>query len=237
MDNLRYQDYLDGTAKVLADSQSETEPYETTVLSEQFIVYPGVFSPKYFEDTEFFAREVPKLVNPAEDFLEIGPGTGIVLIFTALAVVGKRMGIDINHRACANTRANVRKHGLQQKITIKRGDLYQPLAAEEKFDVIFWNTPFGLVESDHLTDLEKSVFDPGYLATKRFVGQASDHLKPGGRLLIGFSTTLGRFDLLKEFLDEAGFEVKLIAKTESIETHPVSFELFVAKIDKMEEER
>jgi len=223
-----YQDYLDGTAKVLQESQTETERYEVEVLGREFIVNPGVFSPKYFEDTAFFAAEVPKLVKPKDGFLEIGSGTGIVLVHTALSGVNKGIGIDISHGAYLNTLANIRKHGLQKKVTVRHGDLYDPLSADEKFDVIFWNTPFGFVDRYNLTVFEKAVFDPGYQATERYIIQGRNHLKPYGRLLIGFSTTLGRFDLLQKFLQQSDFTVRLAAKTASMETHPVFFELFEA---------
>ena len=35
-------------------------------------------------------------------------------------------------------------------------------------------------------------------------------------------------NLLEKFLEEAGFSIKLISKTESVETHPVQFEIFEA---------
>ena len=54
-------------------------------------------------------------------------------------------------------------------------------------------------------------------------------MKEGGRILIGFSTTLGKFDLLKKFADEAGFDLGLIYEVESKEVHPVKFEIYEAK--------
>lgn len=116
-----------------------------------------------------------------------------------------------------------------------QGDIYEPLAKNSKFDTIYWNTPFGYVdENEDVTVLEKAVYDPGYKATHRFIRQAKEHLKENGRLLIGFSTTLGKFDVLQKFLEEAGFTVRLISKTESVETHPVFFEIFEAVPSKSE---
>ena len=53
-------------------------------------------------------------------------------------------------------------------------------------------------------------------------------MKEGGRILIGFSTTLGRLDLLQKFAEDAGLSLKLIYETKSEETHPVKFEIFEA---------
>ncbi len=100
----------------------------------------------------------------------------------------------------------------------------------EKFDVIVWNTPFGLVEGESLPDLEKAVFDPGYRSIERFVKEAPEHLKEGGRLVVGFSTTLGRLDLLQKFCDEAGFALRKLHEEDSEEVHPVKFEIFEATL-------
>src|SRR3989339_807077 len=94
--------------------------------------------------------------------------------------------------------------------------------------MIFWKTPFGFVDRYNLTVFEKAVFDPGYQATERYIIQGRNHLKPYGRLLIGFSTTLGRFDLLQKFLQQSGFTVRLAAKPGSMESPAVFFELFEA---------
>ena len=112
-------------------------------------------------------------------------------------------------------------------MSVLEGDVYSPLT-NEKFDVIFWNVPFGLVDKD-VPVLDKAVFDKGYESCKKFIFGAKKHLNPNGRLLIGFSTTLGKFDLLKKFLDEAGFSLKLVSKIDAMETNPVFFEIFEAK--------
>jgi len=222
MPNLQYEDYLEGTAKVLYDSRKEKEPYEVEVLGKKFVVFPSVFSPKYFFDTEFFAKEID--VNEGEEFLEIGSGTGIISVILALKGA-KVTCTDINPMAIKNTKENAQRHNID--ITILEGDVYDPLQEDKKFDTIFWNTPFGFVEGE-LDNLEKAVFDKEYKATERFIKESKKYLKPNGRLLIGFSSTLGRLDLLQEYLKEAGFTMKEVAKIPSMETHPVFFELYEA---------
>lgn len=230
---LSYQDYLEGTAKILHESEAETKKYEVEILGRKFVVYPNVFSPKYFLDTEFFARQLP--VNKGEEFLEIGPGSGVTVIFAALRGAKHVTAIDINPDAVANTKENAEINGVADKVAVLQGDIYEPLAKNSRFDTIYWNTPFGYVDNNKdITVLEKAVFDPEYKSTHKFISQAKEHLKENGRLLIGFSTTLGKFDVLQKFLEKAGFEVKLISKTESEEVHPVLFEIFEAKPIKSE---
>ncbi len=225
---LPYQDYLAGTRQVLEASQQETESYYTEVAGQEFIVHRGVFSPKYFHDTEEFALHLP--VQDGEEMLEIGPGTGAIAITAVYNGAKKVTAIDINPRAVENTQDNINLHNLNDKVEVRQGDLYEALKNGEKFDTIFWNTPFGFVEDENLTDLEKSVYDSGYKSTQHFFQEAGLYLKPDGRLLIGFSSTLGRLDLLEKFAADNGFDLKLIYEVESEEVHPVKFEIFEARL-------
>lgn len=224
---LEYKDYVEGTRQILEESKKEKEQYLATVCGREFVVKPNVFSPKYFFDTELFAEHFP--IREGEEILEIGPGTGAISITEALRGAGKVLAIDINPDAVANTDENIKKYELQEKVEVRQGDLYSALKEREKFDTIFWNTPFGLIDEGEITDLEKAVYDPGYKATERFIKEAKSHLKESGRVLIGFSTTLGKLDLIKKFCEEAGFELELIFEAESQEVHPVKFEIFEAR--------
>ena len=220
--------YLAGTRRVLGRSQQEQFPYFTTVCGKEFIVYPNVFSPKYFLDTEFFAEHVN--VKEGEDFLEIGPGTGVISVLTALRGARSVTCVDINPSAVANTEANAQLHGVVKNIRVYRGDVFSPLKPNQTFDVILWNTPFGYINNKTLSILERSVFDPTYRSTKKFINGAKRHLKKNGRLLIGFSTTLGNISLLKNLLRTNGFKTKLLAETKSIEIYPVKFQLYQATL-------
>lgn len=220
-----------GTRLVLAASDAERELYEVVVADRTFVVLPGVFSPKYFHDTDFFARLIT--VQPGERFLEIGPGTGVISVLAALAGATEVVAVDINQAAVTNTIDNAQRHGVASRITVLHGDVYEPLAATDRFDTIFWNVPFHFVPEDYpLTDLDRAVFNPGYESTIRFVREAKQHLKPGGRLLIGFSTTLGSWWFVKQLLLVAGFHPRLLGEIWSVQTDPVKFQLFEARLKK-----
>lgn len=222
-----YQNYLDGTKLLLDQSQQEIESYNTIIIDKEFTVFPGVFSPKYFGDTEIFARHLT--VNADEKLLEIGPGTGVLSIIAALQGANV-LAIDINPIALENTKHNINRFKLDSHVAVRLGNVYTALKPGEQFDAILWNTPFGLIDADaQLTNLERAVFDPGYESTKRFILESPQWLKTNGRLLIGFSTTLGKIELIEQFCDQIGFKLKLIHQKQSTETHPVTFELFEAR--------
>lgn len=224
---ISYEEYLEGTRKILEQSKLEKSPYKTTVLGREFVVLPNVFSPKYFYDTELFAEHLP--VKEGESMLEIGPGTGAISITAVYKGAQKVVAVDINPDAVKNTRANIELHTMQDKVEVREGNLYEPVKDDEVFDTIFWNTPFGFVDDAEVADLEKAVYDPLYKSTEIFIKEAGRHLKSGGRILIGFSTTLGRLDLLQKFVQEAGLSLELLYEAQSKETHPVKFEIFEAK--------
>ncbi|RYZ02150.1 MAG: methyltransferase domain-containing protein [Myxococcales bacterium] len=176
-------------------SQTETTPYPVTVLDRPFVVHPGVFSPRYYPDTEFFARVLP--LRRGESFLEIGCGTGAICVLMRLLHEAQVTGVDINPQAVENARENVAEYRLTDEVTIVEGSLFEPLHAEDEFDCIFWNVPFGFIRETDLDWSQRAIFDPGYDSIRRFVAEARRHLRRGGRVFIGFSTTLGRLNELQ----------------------------------------
>lgn len=224
------QKYIEGTRIVLGKAKEEKTKYETQVLDRKFIVYPQVFSPKYFHDTEFFAKSIS--VIRGEDFLEIGSGTGVISIFAAIRGAGKVVATDISENAVQNTLENIRRYRLEDVIEVRKGNLFEPLGNDEKFNTIFWNIPFSYLEEESMSELEQAVFDPYYKSAQKFIAESVRHLKQGGRLLIGFSKTIGSYDKLEEFLIQNNFKSKIVAQHKSVAANglPVTFELIECRI-------
>lgn len=210
---------------LLTTSQNDTFPYETEVLDVPIVVLADVFSPKYMLGAEPFTRMLS--FRPGIEFLEIGPGTGAIAVQAALAGARRVLAIDINPAAVANTQANIDKHGLGDRMEVREGDIFAPLRPGETFDLIFWNVPFAYVEPDsvELTPLRRSTLDPGYEATRRFIHQGGRHLKPGGRLVLGFSTVIGRLELVEQIAAEIGLEARITAREEGTEDFPMPTQL------------
>ena len=70
-------------------------------------------------------------------------------------------------------------------------------------DSIFWNLPWGYVERP-VSVLERSLFDEAYHSIEACVRGATRHLTDRGRLYLGFSTTMGRWDVLSRLLGDSG---------------------------------
>ena len=221
----------EATKKYLKSIAHKTKKNHNIIwLNKRFAVFPSVFSPKYFKDPEFFAKEIP--IKKGETFLEIGCGTGIIAIFAVMKGASRVYAIDINPKAVENTRHNARIHHVQEKMTILQGDVFTPLQ-HETFDTIFWNTPWGLVKEKNLTPLERALWDTEYRSTTKFIKEAHKYLNKKGRLLIGFSSTIGDYGYLQKILKDNKYTAKVIKKTisQSID-FPAKFEIIEAKLRK-----
>src|ERR1044072_1426337 len=69
--------YCAESEKLIKENQKVNKPAAYVEDGLQFVVFPGVFSP-IIHPTPMFSRKVPYQKN--SDFLEIGPGVGIVAV-------------------------------------------------------------------------------------------------------------------------------------------------------------
>ncbi len=200
---------------VLSQNEKIHTPYEISYKELKFQVHPNVFAPDLYLDTFFFADNIP--IFPNDSFLEIGSGTGLISVVAALNGARHVVSTDINQHAVANTRENARLHNLSDRISVRQGSVFEPIADDEKFDLIFWNVPFMHIEKEDLSLLEKALFDPNYEALESYLKGAKQHLTPNGRLLIGFSSSDGHLDHFENLALKHGWILLKIAETK-IET-------------------
>lgn len=205
----------DHALSVFSKMAHDLEEYCVTILGRKIIVMPGVFSPKYFSDVEWFAKEVPKVVG-RRSFLEVGTGTGIIALFVALGGARRIIATDINPAAVKNARRTLRLHNLS--IPVRFGDVFSPISRNEKFDVIFWNHPFHCSETKPKTMLERGGYDHQYKSIRAFFAGARRHLTPGGEMLLGTSEN-ARLDLIRAFAREYGYLCRLLKQEQIPSAH------------------
>lgn len=199
---------LDLAFQVLEESQRETFPYTIVQCGRPFIVLENVFSPKHLPGCELFAEKLP--ISPGITVLEIGAGTGVIAVMAALRGARRVVATDINPAAVENIRRNASEHGLDDIVDVRCGSIYEPLEANERFDLMFWNIPFLLVDTaTPLSLLQRSVADPGYESAREFLVGGRKHLTSQGRLLFGFSSTVGNLDALGELARGNGIDLEL----------------------------
>jgi release factor glutamine methyltransferase len=174
----------------------------TTGDGLEVAVYQDVFSPVMIGETSFYAESLP--MPQGGTMLEIGCGSGLIALTAAIKGAAAVLATDISQAAVANCKANAKNCGLGDIVTARLSDVFSAVAADEHFDLIFWNFPFVDAPRDEYDPLECAVFDPEYQSIARYLRGAGSHLSPGGRVMLGFSDLVGNRALLEQRAAEAG---------------------------------
>ena len=129
--------------------------------------------------------------SAVENVLELCTGSGCLAILASRAFpIAHIDAVDISKDALAVAARNVRDFGLEDRVTLHRGDLYAP-AAGKRYDLIIANPPY--VDAEGMAGLPpecraepKLAFDggaDGLDVVRRILEQASRHLTAEGGLL------------------------------------------------------
>lgn len=159
---------------------------------------PDVLNPVVFRSGELLARTVAvsPLAEPSDQrALDMGTGSGVGAVF--LARRGWRVvAIDLNPEAVRCTRINVLLNHLEDRVEVRQGDLFGPVAGE-RFDLVLFNPPFFRGEP-------KGLFDLAWRATdvmERFAAGLPSVLTENGRALVLLSTDGDAEGMLKALTD------------------------------------
>jgi len=165
--------------------------------SLEFEVTPAVLIPR--PETEFVVTAALECVAGKADarVLDIGTGSGAIAI--AIAVNAPRAQIttvDISEDAIAVASRNARRHRVEGRVTLRRGDCFQMLdggASLETFDAIVSNPPY--LDDAEIASLDPEVhrFEPrialnggatGLDILQRITSGAREHLATNGELIL-----------------------------------------------------
>jgi release factor glutamine methyltransferase len=171
-----------------------------------FRVFDAVQPPK--AGSLFFCRHLS--VARGEHVLEIGAGLGLAAVLAAKA--GARVvATDIVPGAVEAVRANAALNGVT--IDARLGDCYAPVTGE-RFDLVCTNppqmpTPPGRERDDPVAAADNGGFD-GWALLDRVITGATDHVRPGGRIVFSIFAFLGRKHAFAR-LEAAGFTPSIVA--------------------------
>jgi release factor glutamine methyltransferase len=173
-----------------------------------FFVDENVYEPA--EDSFLFAKNLE--VEPGERVLDMGTGSGILAILAATSAESV-VGVDINPHAIRYAKKNARINNLQDKIFFVQGDLFGWLNPKTLFDVILFNAPYLPVENCSQNSWIERAWSGGSVGRQvidRFVSEASNHLKPTGRVLLTQSTLASVSETVHRFR-KCNFETRILA--------------------------
>jgi release factor glutamine methyltransferase len=198
-------------ARVEALRPYHAPPFER-VLGLDLWIPPTVLPPARFRVGVLLARAVADaVVAPETRILDVGTGSGIVGLAAARA--GARVtAVDINPAAVRAATVNAMLNRLT--IDAREGDLFAPLRAEERFEIIAFNPPF--FENEVGGELRTALSDrPGLPTLARFLEGARAFLAPGGALLLAGSShgALGR---MRSLYAEHGYTYRTVRTKERI---------------------
>jgi len=163
--------------------REDTQLRVETVSGVRIVVLPGVFNGAQLRTGAFLAQTLNVNICPPDArALDLGTGSGLGAIFAA-RYAAQVIATDINPQAARCAQLNALAHGLERRIEIRVGDLFEPVHGE-RFDVILFNPPYFRGRPRNLSDSawrSLDVFD-------RFLREVPAHLTPGGRALVVLSS-------------------------------------------------
>ncbi len=191
-------------AELLRRHGDIVEPGRFELLGRTWDVLPGVYAPNLTHSAALYAEWVPYPLGGR--FCDLGCGTGYIAVTAAQRGCARVTASDVSPEAAENTRLNVARHDVADRVEVRCGDMFEPFAEEDRYDVIFWNSNFVEAPSrpDTQSPLERAFFDPGYAAHEACLRAAHEHLAPNGRLLLGFSD-LGDSERLADLAKRYGW--------------------------------
>jgi ribosomal protein L3 glutamine methyltransferase len=156
--------------------------------------------------SDAFVGEEP-LVDPAAvtSVLELCTGSGCLAVLACNIFPNAQVdAVDISKEALQVAEINVSEHGLQDRITLLKGDLFEPVG-EKTYDIILANPPYVSAKSlaelpkefSHEPRLALAAGEDGLDAVRKILAEALAHLNPDGGLLCEIGR--GRQTLEREY--------------------------------------
>jgi release factor glutamine methyltransferase len=109
---------------------------------EIFYVEEGVLIPR--PETEILVEKALTILKdiPSPKVIEIGVGSGIISVMLALLIQDIQIiAVDINEQALALAKKNAQKHGVEEKITFIKSDLFTNIPPDS-YDIVVSNPPY-----------------------------------------------------------------------------------------------
>jgi SAM-dependent methyltransferase len=163
-----------GNKKIGQETFRVTQAHDKIFYSYPRILGPTFFSVYLLEHTH---------INNGESVLDMGTGSGVQAIYAA-EKASHVLATDIDHLALKNTLLNARRFQVDDKISVRKSDLFDSLKPDEVFDVIIASIPYAWNDqTQHFWKLQE-----------RFFADVGKHLKPDGRIyfLTGWLKNLPR---------------------------------------------
>lgn len=180
----------------------------------EVFVEPGVLIPR--PETELLVEEAINSIDDGVKVLEIGSGTGIISIALAKHKKAEVVAVDISEEAIKLGKKNAIYNNVN--IDFRLGNLFNPIALDEKFDLIISNPPY--IREEEKEKLAKELsFEPdealfsggdGLDLIKEIIKESPKYLNNKGIVLLEFG--YDQADAINDLFKEHDFRGIMIKK-------------------------
>lgn len=178
-----------------------------------FILHENVFSPIFFKWSSIYIEHLPLKGN--QNLLDMWCGCGVIWITAFLKYhLNKVVCADINPFAVENTRENILKHNLWDKVEVVQSDVFSNIDSNEKFDLIFRNAPYFDGDFDENNILYWAMYDKNYEHIKRFILEWQNYLKEGGKIMIWFSSDKFPLEYARKLINDIWYDLEIFYQEE-----------------------
>ena len=202
------------------------QEYPIPALGSSLVAFENVLSPRSQETIACFQdglQAIKKHLPQRADVLEVGCGSGCLTLLTAQELGELEVEIcasDLLPEAVATTRYNLSRcsnHSVSIQL-LQSGDLFDPLPAGQRFNLIIFNAPWVVSRARNRAEL--AIHDENQRILRRFFDDAPQYLKPEGRILLGYADASGpkAIQNLEGIISSAGFGVES-QQTKRVATH------------------
>lgn len=218
---MRVQCYERSLQRSHASLTRDDRPSVFAMAGREWDLLDEVFAPVYSPSTEaaigFLGLADGSADAPRGSFLEIGCGTGVIAVLSALNGCPRVVAADISRPAVRNAELNAERHGVRDRLDAVHSDLFSGLPGE-RFDTVFWSSNYVRAPDTYTYGSihEAAYVDPGYRTHRRFLAQAPDAVTGNGRVLLHFSDR-GDVDRLHEIAAECGRTLRTVASELTVE--------------------
>lgn len=179
----------------------------------RFIINDATLDPR--PETEMLVQEAIAFLETKRSpvFLDLGTGTGAIAISILDALPkAKAIATDIAEEALDAARQNAERHGVAERLTLRKGPWWQAVPHTEIFDLIVSNPPYIATAAIAELSPDVRVFDPkaaldggwdGLEAYRAIAPQAIRRLHPGGLMLLEIGFNQG--EIVSKIFARAGF--------------------------------
>ncbi|HVC34161.1 MAG TPA: methyltransferase, partial [Chloroflexota bacterium] len=194
-----------------------------TVLDRSFLVLPRVFNPKLLRTGQLLVETFDAhLIPPGSTVLDLGTGSGVGAVFAA-RWARRVVAVDINPAAVCCARTNVALNQVEDRVVVRQGDLFAPVA-DERFDVILFNPPYYRGQPKDPLDQAWRAVD----VIERFAQQLGDHLTTTGYALVVLSSDGAAAEFLRAFRAN-GLTIGLVATRDLVNERITIYRVWKAR--------